>query len=118
MRKWKEVSRRVVPYIVVSIAWDLTLQQKLRRVILDDELGICDDLEKDMEELVGTYYDEWKAVVDDPERQKQFRQFVNTNERCVPVEQVVERGQPRPANWAKAFPPACLTEDRIGVSKD
>ena len=24
------------------------LQQKLRRVILDDELGICDDLEKDM----------------------------------------------------------------------
>ena len=96
----------------------MTLQQKLRRVILDDELGICDDLEKDMEELVGTYYDEWKAVVDDPERQKQFRQFVNTNERCVPVEQVVERGQPRPADWAKAFPPARLTEDRIGVPKD
>ena len=31
-----------------------------------------------MDELVGTYFDEWKAVVDDPERQKQFRQFVNT----------------------------------------
>ena len=52
--------------------------QKLRRVVLDDELGICGDLEKEMDELVGTYYDEWKAVVDNPELQKQFRQFVNT----------------------------------------
>ena len=47
-------------------------------MILDDELGICEDLERQMDELVGTYYDEWKSVVDDPERQKQFRQFVNT----------------------------------------
>ena len=31
-----------------------------------------------MDELVGTYYDEWKAVVDDQERQRKFRQFVNT----------------------------------------
>lgn len=31
-----------------------------------------------MDELVGMYYDEWKVVVDDPERQKQFKQFVNT----------------------------------------
>lgn len=35
-----------------------------------------------MDELVGTYYDEWKAVVEDPQRQKQFRQFVNTV--CLP----------------------------------
>ena len=31
-----------------------------------------------MDELVGTFYDEWKVVVDDPVRQKQFKQFVNT----------------------------------------
>ena len=71
-----------------------------------------------MQELVGTYYDEWKTVVDDPERQKHFRQFVNTTERRLPVEQVVQRGQPRPADWAKAFPPSRLTEDQIGISKD
>ena len=70
-----------------------------------------------MEELVGTYYDEWKAVVDDPERQKQFRQFVNTDERFLPIEQVVERGQPRPADWAKAFPSTRLTEDLLQVPK-
>ena len=50
----------------------------MRKVILDDALGICGDLEREMGELVGTYFDEWKAVVDDPERQKRFRQFVNT----------------------------------------
>ncbi|EPS95679.1 hypothetical protein FOMPIDRAFT_57024 [Fomitopsis schrenkii] len=92
--------------------------ERLRRVIIHDELDICDDLEKDMEELVGTYYDEWKAVLDNPERQKQFRQFANTNERRLPVEQVVERGQPRPADWAKSFPPARLTADKIRVPKD
>lgn len=45
---------------------------------MDDELGICEDLDREMDALVGTYYDEWKEVVNDPERQKQFRQFVNT----------------------------------------
>ena len=47
-------------------------------MLLDDELGICADLEREMDELVGTYYDEWKEVIKSPERQKQFRQFVNT----------------------------------------
>ena len=63
------------------MAFTLSLKfwlQKLRKVILDDALGICGDLEREMGELVGTYFDEWKAVVDDPERQKRFRQFVNT----------------------------------------
>ncbi|TFY53858.1 hypothetical protein EVJ58_g9202, partial [Rhodofomes roseus] len=108
----------VCPSLHQTLAVNLTSDKKLRRVILDDELSICEDLEKEMEELVGTYYDEWKAVVDSPERQKQFRQFVNTNERRLPVEQVLERGQPRPADWAKAFPPAHLKEDRIRTPKD
>ena len=33
--------------------------EKLRRIILDDELGICADLEKSMNALVGTYECEW-----------------------------------------------------------
>ena len=52
--------------------------QRLKRILLDDELKICADLEREMNELVGTYFDEWKTVVEDQERQKQFRQFVNT----------------------------------------
>jgi hypothetical protein len=47
-------------------------------VILEDELGICADLDREMDALVGTYQCEWSAVVKDSERRKQFRQFVNT----------------------------------------
>lgn len=31
-----------------------------------------------MDELVSTFEDEWKVVANNPERQKLFRQFVNT----------------------------------------
>lgn len=51
---------------------------RLKKVILDDELGICNELEKDMAKLIGTYVDEWRQAVTDPELRKQFRQFVNT----------------------------------------
>ena len=59
--------------------------QRLKKILLEDELGICADLEREMDELVGTFRDEWKVVVDDPARQKQFRQFVNTVRLYVPV---------------------------------
>jgi nitrite reductase (NAD(P)H) len=37
--------------------------EKLKKVILDDELGICEELESIIEGLVGGYVDEWGAVV-------------------------------------------------------
>ena len=64
--------------------------QRLKKIILDDELGICADLDREMDELVGKYFDEWKMIVDDQERQKQFRQFVNTVSR---VDRVILCGQ-------------------------
>ncbi|EMD41313.1 hypothetical protein CERSUDRAFT_146196 [Gelatoporia subvermispora B] len=91
--------------------------EKLKRVLLDDELGICQDLEREMDALVGTYFDEWRAVVEEPERQKQFRQFVNSDERRAPVEQIIERGQKRPANWPKEFPSAHIRDGDIKTPK-
>ncbi|KAF8491117.1 nitrite reductase [Gautieria morchelliformis] len=85
--------------------------QKLKKILLDDELGICADLEREMDALVGTYADEWTAVVKSPERRKQFRQFVNTSETVLGTELITERGQKRPANWANDFGPA-----RINIS--
>jgi nitrite reductase (NAD(P)H) len=38
----------------------------LTQVILEDKLGICDDLERQMSELVGTWYDEWEVAIKDP----------------------------------------------------
>jgi nitrite reductase (NADH) large subunit len=40
-------------------------------------------------------------VVNDPERRKAFRQFVNTDESEVGIDIVTERGQNRPADWLK-----------------
>jgi nitrite reductase (NAD(P)H) len=37
--------------------------EKLKKVILDDELGICVELESIIEKLVVGYVDEWGAVV-------------------------------------------------------
>ncbi|KAF9438195.1 hypothetical protein BGZ76_009293 [Entomortierella beljakovae] len=73
----------------------------LKKVILEDYLGICDALEKQMAYLIGTYQCEWKSVVDDPERRQQFRQFINSNENQDGIEWVSERGQKRPADWPK-----------------
>jgi nitrite reductase (NAD(P)H) len=52
--------------------------QRLKRILLDDELGICADLEAEMDALIGTYEDEWKRAVQDPDLRRQFKQFVNS----------------------------------------
>ncbi|KAK4990963.1 hypothetical protein LTR50_002177 [Elasticomyces elasticus] len=73
----------------------------LREVILEDKLGICADLEKQMEELVGSFFCEWTEAVKDPKRRALFRQFANTDESATNVENVSERGQQRPTYWPK-----------------
>jgi nitrite reductase (NADH) large subunit len=75
--------------------------ERLREIIIDDKLGICDELERMMQHLVDTYECEWTKVVNDPERRKAFRQFVNTDETEAGIEIVSERGQQRPADWPK-----------------
>jgi nitrite reductase (NAD(P)H) len=37
--------------------------QKLRKVILEDQLGICGELDAMMDNLINTYEDEWANVV-------------------------------------------------------
>ncbi|KIX04140.1 nitrite reductase [NAD(P)H], large subunit [Rhinocladiella mackenziei CBS 650.93] len=74
----------------------------LREVILEDKLGICAELEKQMQELVGTFFCEWTETINDPEKRKAFQQFANSTDNREPaVEKVEERGQSRPAYWAK-----------------
>lgn len=77
---------------------------KLQRILIDDELGICADLEAEMASLVDTYEDEWKKAVQNPDVRSKFRQFVNTPERREAIEIIAERGQPRAADWPKEFP--------------
>jgi nitrite reductase (NADH) large subunit len=75
----------------------------LRDVIIHDRLGICAELERQMQFLVDTYKCEWAEVVNDPARRRLFRQFANTDESESSVEFVTERGHRRPADWPSDF---------------
>ncbi|MCW6004528.1 nitrite reductase large subunit NirB [Micromonospora sp. CPCC 205371] len=70
----------------------------LRAVIVDDSLGVCDELDAAMAQHVGAYEDEWRATIEDPERVRRFTSFVNAPDTPDPsITFEVERGQPVPA---------------------
>jgi nitrite reductase (NADH) large subunit len=51
----------------------------LRKVVIEDSLGKCDEWEKSMQQIVDTYKCEWKDVVESPEKRKRFNTFVNSD---------------------------------------
>ncbi|MDB4973795.1 MAG: nirB, partial [Myxococcaceae bacterium] len=69
----------------------------LKQVIVEDSLGIGAELEAEMQKLVDTYQDEWKTAIEDPEKRKRFRHFVNSDAADDNVVFVRERDQIRPA---------------------
>jgi nitrite reductase (NADH) large subunit len=73
----------------------------LKRVVLEDALGIGNELEADMQRVVDAYECEWKRAVTDPETRRRFRHFVNSDQADSTVMFVEERGQIRPATPAE-----------------
>ncbi|GAB4008025.1 hypothetical protein GCM10029992_63360 [Glycomyces albus] len=70
----------------------------LREVVVDDALGICDELDAMMARHVESYSDEWKGVLEDPEKLQRFVSFVNAPETPDPsIEFETVRGQKFPA---------------------
>ncbi|KAB1911008.1 nitrite reductase large subunit NirB [Micromonospora sp. AMSO31t] len=73
----------------------------LRSVLVDDSLGLCADLDAAMARHVAGYSDEWRDVLEDPERLRRFTSFVNAPDVPDPsITFAVERGQPVPARDA------------------
>ncbi len=70
----------------------------LKAVVIEDSLGIAKELEDQMAHIVESYQCEWKTTIENPEKVKRFRQFVNSNATDSNVVFVEERGQIRPAN--------------------
>ena len=69
----------------------------LKSVIVEDKLGVAADLEAEMVHVVGTYECEWKTTIEDAEKLKRFRTFVNSDRADDSLVFVRERGQRRPA---------------------
>jgi len=74
----------------------------LRKVVIEDSLGICEDLDNLMEQNKKNWHCEWKAVAYEEELQKKFHQFVNTKEThdSEHVEYVDARGQRHPNTYS------------------
>ena len=69
----------------------------LKAVILDDSLGICDELEAALAAHVASYRDEWAAVLEDSDKLRRFASFVNAPEAPDPsIAFEVEREQIKP----------------------
>ncbi|AEG01805.1 nitrite reductase large subunit NirB [Methylomonas methanica] len=70
----------------------------LKAVVLEDRLGLAEELEQQMQHVIATYQCEWKTTLQDEQKLKRFRHFVNSDQADDNVVFVEERGQVRPAN--------------------
>jgi len=86
----------------------------LKSIIVDDKLGLGEELERDMQHIVDTYQCEWKAVVEDPVKRASFKHFGNLDDRDDNIVLIEERTQTRPADWKKKHgePKTAQTMDR------
>ncbi|MDR5907427.1 nitrite reductase large subunit NirB [Franzmannia qiaohouensis] len=69
----------------------------LKDVILDDSLGLGEELERQMQTVIDNYQCEWADAISDPEKLKRFRSFVNDARPDPDIIMTSERGQLRPA---------------------
>ncbi len=79
--------------------WRETLEgglDYLKAVIIGDSLGLGAELEAQMQLVVDRYECEWANALNDPEKLKRFRTFVNAKGGDPDIHFVKERGQIRP----------------------
>jgi nitrite reductase (NADH) large subunit len=72
----------------------------LQDVVINDSLGIAEELEAQMAVQRENYRCDWQTAVENPEFTKRFKSFVNIDSPA-PQLFVMERGQIRPANEAE-----------------
>lgn len=85
-----------------TAAWQEKLEgglEYLKEVIIEDKLGIAEDLEKEMQTLVNKFECEWTQAVNDPEMMKRFNHFVNSEEEDDNLVFVPMRDQKMPEPW-------------------
>ncbi|MEM9261207.1 MAG: nitrite reductase (NAD(P)H), partial [Bacteroidota bacterium] len=71
----------------------------LKSVVVEDVLGLADELETEMQGLVNAYKCEWKEAVETPSMRSRFQTFVNSEEQDESLAFVPLRDQKMPAAW-------------------
>ncbi len=67
----------------------------LKSVIIEDKLGICEELEADMQRIIDNYECEWKKTIESKERLKRFAHFINSDATDDSLVYQADRGQAR-----------------------
>ncbi|MDH7606101.1 MAG: hypothetical protein QHH13_14470, partial [Melioribacter sp.] len=75
----------------------------LKDVIINDSLGICKELEEEMQRLVDSYKCEWKEAIENETIKKQFRYFINSDEKDSTLVFKEVRGQKIPEGWGNIY---------------
>lgn len=71
-------------------------------VVVNDCLGIGEDLEKDMQALIASYHCEWKEAIENENLKKKFKHFANSDSPDPTQDFVKMRAMKKPANWEEA----------------
>lgn len=71
----------------------------VKDVVINDCLGIVDQLDTEMQRLVDTYRCEWKEAIETPEIRAKYTHFVNSTEEDENIEFVALRDQKMPTPW-------------------
>ncbi|WNH10880.1 nitrite reductase large subunit NirB [Thalassobellus suaedae] len=72
----------------------------LKQVVIEDSLGIAEDLDAEMQGLVNKYECEWKQAIEDPNMAKRFKHFVNSDDTDDNLVFVPMRDQKMPKAWS------------------
>ncbi|MCG9748490.1 nitrite reductase large subunit NirB [Shewanella sp. Isolate8] len=69
----------------------------LKSVVIHDKLGLADELEAEMAGNIAKYQCEWKTTLENPEKLKRFKHFVNAEQEDSYLAYEVKRSQRMPA---------------------
>ena len=70
----------------------------VKQVVCEDSLGLAEQFENQMASVIDAYACEWKTTINDEERLKRFKHFINSDQVDSNIIFVTERDQIRPAN--------------------
>ncbi|WP_380183337.1 nitrite reductase large subunit NirB [Kalamiella sp. sgz302252] len=82
----------------------------LREVIINDKLGLNQQLEEDLARLRERFVCEWRETLAQPERLARFSHFINSDKRDPLVQKATERQQHRPARPEERIPVILMEE--------
>jgi len=71
----------------------------LKNVIVNDSIGLCAQLEEEMQSLISSYHCEWKEVIEDPALRKRFTHFINAPDEKDPTVQFEPMREQVKAKW-------------------